>query len=206
MPAAERGRLIYLSAPQQIEYLDFDLPEPEPGSILARVARANVCGSELHIWKGLHPTVKQCVMGHEMVGRVAALGAGVETDFASQPLRVGDRIAAVYYLTCRKCRAYRLAQFNLCENAYRYWMQGPQSPPHFHGTFGTHYYIHPEQYVYRVPDEVSDQVASFANCALAQVYYGLDRAELRAGETLVIQGAGGLGLAAIAVAKERGRG
>jgi D-arabinose 1-dehydrogenase-like Zn-dependent alcohol dehydrogenase len=206
MPAAERGRLIYLSAPQQIEYLDFDLPEPEPGSILARVARANVCGSELHIWKGLHPTVKQCVMGHEMVGRVAALGAGVETDFASQPLRVGDRIAAVYYLTCHKCRACRLAQFNLCENAYRYWMQGPQSPPHFHGTFGTHYYIHPEQYVYRVPDEVSDQVASFANCALAQVYYGLDRAELRAGETLVIQGAGGLGLAAIAVAKERGRG
>ena len=204
MATSGRGRLVYLSAPQQVEFLEFDLPRPEPGAILARVTRANVCGSELHIWKGLHPTVKRCVMGHEMVGRVEALGEGVETDFAGQPLRVGDRIAATYFLCCRRCRACRNGQFNLCENAYRYWMQGPQDPPHFHGTFGTHYYIHPDQYVYRVPYSVNDRVASFANCALAQVYYGLDRAELKAGETVVIQGAGGLGLSAIAVAKERG--
>ncbi|MGN6810780.1 MAG: zinc-binding dehydrogenase, partial [Thermomicrobiales bacterium] len=55
-----------------------------------------------------------------------------------------------------------------------------------------------------VPDEVPDGVASFANCALSQVYYGLDQAGLAADETVVVQGAGGLGLAAIAVAKERG--
>ena len=200
----ERGRLIYLSAPQQIEYLEYDLPEPEPGGILAKVVRANVCGSELHIWKGLHPTVKRCVMGHEMVGRVHRLGAGVETDYAGAPLAVGDRIVAAYFLTCRRCRACRKGQFNLCENVYRYWMQPPQTPPHFHGTFATHYMIHRDQYVYRVPDAVPDAIASFANCALSQVYYGLDLAGLSVGETLAIQGAGGLGLAAIAVAKERG--
>jgi threonine dehydrogenase-like Zn-dependent dehydrogenase len=200
----ERGRLVYLAAPQQIEFQEYDLPEPEPGGILARVIRANVCGSELHIWKGLHPTVKRCVMGHEMVGRVEALGAGVETDYAGEPLAPGTRIVAAYFLTCRKCRACRRGQFNLCENAYRFWMQSPQTPPHFHGTFATHYCIHPDQYVYRVPDNVPDAIASFANCALSQVYYGLDLAGLALGETLVIQGAGGLGLAAIAVAKERG--
>ncbi len=200
----ERGRLVYLSAPQRIEFQEYDLPEPEPGGILVKVVRANVCGSELHIWKGLHPTVKRCVMGHEMVGRVHRLGEGVQTDYAGRPLAVGDRIVAAYFLTCRKCRACRRGQFNLCENAYRYWMQPPSTAPHFHGTFGTHYVIHPDQYVYQVPDRVPDAIASFANCALAQVYYGLDQAALAMGETLVIQGAGGLGLAAIAVAKERG--
>ncbi len=200
----ERGRLVYLAAPQEIEYHEYDLPTPEPGGILARVTRANVCGSELHIWKGLHPTVKRCVMGHEMVGRVHALGAGVETDYAGAPLAPGDRIVAAYFLTCRKCRACRRGQFNLCENAYRYWMQPPQTPPHFHGTFGTHYNIHPDQYVYRVPDAMPDAIASFANCALSQVHYGLELADLGPDETVVIQGAGGLGLAAIAVAKERG--
>src|SRR5919199_1384793 len=95
----ERGQLIYLSAPQQIEYLEYELPEPEPGGILAKVVRANVCGSELHIWKGLHPTVKRCVMGHEMVGQVYKLGAGVETDYAGQPLEPGTRIVAAYFLT-----------------------------------------------------------------------------------------------------------
>lgn len=200
----ERGRLVYLAAPQRIEYQEYDLPEPEPGGILVKVVRANVCGSELHIWKGLHPTVKRCVLGHEMVGRVYRLGAGVETDYAGQPLTEGTRIVAAYFLTCRKCRACRRGQFNLCENAYRFWMQPPTSAPHFHGTFGTHYMLHPDQYVYRVPDNVPDAIASFANCALSQVYYGLDLASLTMGETLVVQGAGGLGLAAIAVAKERG--
>ena len=200
----ERGQLVYLSAPERIEYREYDLPEPEPGGLLARVIRANVCGSELHIWRGYHPTVKQCVMGHEMVGRVAALGAGVETDYAGEPLAVGDRIVACYFLTCRKCRACRRGQFNLCERAYQFWMQHPDVAPHFHGTFGTHYCIHPDQYVYRVPDAVPDAIASFANCALSQVYYGIDLANPGPDETIVVQGAGGLGLSAIAVAKERG--
>jgi threonine dehydrogenase-like Zn-dependent dehydrogenase len=200
----ERGQLVYLASPQQIEYREYDLPEPEPGGILVQIIRANVCGSELHIWRGHHPTVKQCVMGHEMVGRVYRLGEGVETDYAGEPLAVGDRIVACYFLTCRKCRACRRGQFNLCEHVYDFWMQHPDAAPHFHGTFGTHYCIHPNQYVYRVPDEVDSAVASFANCALAQVYYGLDLANLGTGETVVIQGAGGLGLSAVAVAKERG--
>lgn len=200
----ERGRLIFLAAPEQIEYREYDLPEPEPGGLLAAIVRANVCGSELHIWRGHHPTVKQCVMGHEMLGRVYRLGAGVTTDYAGEPLAVGDRIVACYFLTCRKCRACRKGQFNLCENVYRFWMQHPDTAPHFHGTFATHYCIHPDQYVYKVPEAVPDAIASFANCALSQVYYGLDLAALTAGETVVLQGAGGLGLSAIAVAKERG--
>jgi D-arabinose 1-dehydrogenase-like Zn-dependent alcohol dehydrogenase len=80
----------------------------------------------------------------------------------------------------------------------------PQEPPHFHTPFGTHYYIEAGQHVYKVPDNVPDHAASSANCALSQVFFALDRGNLRYEENLVVQGAGGLGLHAMAVAKARG--
>ena len=58
--------------------------------------------------------------------------------------------------------------------------------------------------VYTVPDSVSDDIAAGANCALSQVMYGLERVDLQLGETVVVQGAGALGLYAVAVAKARG--
>src|SRR6266571_1307154 len=190
MTTRERGRLVRLMGPMQVELMDFEVPSPGPGALVATVSRANVCGSDLHIWRGLHPTVKQGAMGHEMVGRVHTLGDGVESDFAGEPLASGDRIAVAYFQTCRKCRACRKGQFNLCENAYRHWVQPPEQPPHFNGTYGTHYYVNPDQYVYRVPENVPDALASFANCALSQVCYGAEVANVTANETVVIQGAG----------------
>src|SRR3954471_13423448 len=204
MTTGERGRLVYLTEPGQVELMDFPVPEPGPGAVVATVSRANVCGSDLHIYKGLHPTVKKGAMGHEMVGRVQTLGEGVETDFAGQPLAPGDRISITYFQNCRKCRACRRGQFNLCEHGYRHWVSPPELPPHFHATYATHYYVNPDQYIYKVPDNVPDSVASFANCALSQVAFGAHVAQVTGGETVVIQGAGGLGLSAIAVCKRRG--
>jgi threonine dehydrogenase-like Zn-dependent dehydrogenase len=198
------GRLVYMTEPGHAELRDFQVPSPGPGALVATVTRANVCGSDLHIWRGLHPTVKRGAMGHEMVGRVSSLGEGVSTDHAGQPLASGDRISVVYFQACRRCRACQYGQFNLCENAYRHWVQPPENPPHFNATYATHYYVNPDQYVYRVPDNVPDAVASFANCALSQVYYGAEVADITAGQTVVVQGAGGLGLSAIAVCKQRG--
>src|ERR1700687_1469929 len=108
---SERGQLIYLRGPKQLEVMEFPVPSPTPGGIIAQVVRANVCGSELHIWKGHHPTIKQAVLGHEMLGRVSALGAGVEADFAGIPLQLGDRIVTTYFACCRKCRGCRLGNF-----------------------------------------------------------------------------------------------
>src|SRR5207245_7632725 len=67
-----------------------------------------------------------------------------------------------------------------------------------------YYDLRPGAAVFRMPDEISDDIATPANCALAQVLYGLTRAGLRQGDTAVIQGAGGLGLNAIAVARDMG--
>ena len=200
-----RGSVVVLVAPRQTELREYDVADPGAGEVLLEITRANVCGSELHIWRGHHPTVKMgSVLGHEMLGRVLALGKSVETDYAGAPLRPGDRVACAYFITCRRCAACQAGQFNLCANCYRYWSQPADAPPHFHGAFGTHYYVHPDQYVYRVPDDVSDGAAASANCALSELLFALDQAHLTQGERVVVQGAGGLGLCALAVAKARG--
>jgi len=198
------GTLAYLSEPEQVELREYEVPEPEPGAVLTEVAQANVCGSELHIWRGHHPEVKEGVLGHEVLCRVRELGAGVETDYAGEPVSEGDLIAPAYFITCQRCPACGRGQFNLCENAYRHWSKPPAEPPHFHGTFATHYFVHPNQYFYRVPEGLDPSVAAAANCALSQMLFGLDQVDVGYGDSVVVQGAGGLGLNTIAIANERG--
>jgi Zn-dependent alcohol dehydrogenase len=78
--------------------------------------------------------------------------------------------------------------------------------PHFQGGFGQYFYLRPNHAVFKLPDEITDEMAAGINCAFTQVYAGLDLAALRAGQTVVIQGAGGLGVYACAVAREMGAG
>ncbi|MEB3102255.1 zinc-binding dehydrogenase [Ferviditalea candida] len=199
-----KGKVSYMVEPMKLEFREYDIPKPEAGAVILKIVRTNVCGSELHIWRGHHPTKKTGVLGHEMIGVVESLGEGVTTDYAGQPVRVGDRIVTAYFQTCRKCSACVRGDFYLCERGIEFWNKPPEEAPHFHGSFATHYYIHPNQYFYKVPDNVPDVAAASANCALSQVYFGFDKAVLSYAETVVLQGAGGLGLNAAAVAKEKG--
>ncbi len=201
---AVKGKVAALVGPEEVAVKEFEVSEPEPGAVLAKVRRANVCGSEVHIYHFHHPLIRECVLGHEFVGEVVALGEGVETDYAGAPVRVGDRIIAPYYRTCRRCPACLRGDFNLCQNAYSFWSQPPEAEPHFTGAFATHYFIHPDQYFYKVPDNVPDEAVAGANCGLSQVLFGLHQIGLSTGDSLVIQGAGGLGLYAAAVGKDMG--
>jgi threonine dehydrogenase-like Zn-dependent dehydrogenase len=197
------GTVAYLDGPRSVELREYDLPTPEPGDLLARVVRANVCGSELHIWRGEHPHIDEGVLGHEALCRVVETGGTVRDD-AGRPLDPGDLVVPAYFATCGACVQCGRGRPEWCENAYEYWSRGPDEWPHFHGTFGTHYYVHGDQAVYAVPDGVGERAAAAANCALSQVLYGLDRVDAGLGDTVVVQGAGGLGLSATAVAAERG--
>ena len=199
-----KGKVAALVGPAEVTVKEFEVPQPEPGAVLAKVRRANVCGSEVHIYHFHHPLIRECVLGHEFVGEVLALGEGVATDYAGNPVKVGDRIVAPYFLTCRRCLACLRGDFNLCQKAYAFWSRPPEDEPHFHGTFATHYYIHPEQYFYKVPDSIPDSTVAGANCGLSQVLFGLHQTGLSAGDSLVIQGAGGLGLYAAALGRDTG--
>jgi L-iditol 2-dehydrogenase len=199
-----QGRIAALVGPERVEVKSFPVPVPEPGAVLLRVRRANVCGSDIHQYHYESAALRRAGLGHEFVGEVVALGAGVQTDHAGAPVAPGDRVVAVYYLTCHRCPPCRRGEFSSCQNGLASWSVSPDVAPHFRSAFATHYYVQPGQYFYRVPDEVGDPAAAGANCGLAQMLFVLDRLAVRAGEVLLVQGAGGLGQYAAAVARERG--
>jgi threonine dehydrogenase-like Zn-dependent dehydrogenase len=72
------------------------------------------------------------------------------------------------------------------------------------GAYAEYYSLRPGHYVFRVPENLSDEMVAPVNCALSQVTYGLQRIGLRIGQSIVIQGAGGLGIYATAVARDMG--
>ncbi|MUW13764.1 zinc-binding dehydrogenase [Halorubrum sp. CBA1125] len=197
------GRVTYLDGPESVQLKEYELPTPADGDVLAEIVRANVCGSELHIWRGEHPYIDDGVLGHEALCRVVETGGDVR-DSAGNALSPGDLIVPAYFATCGECVQCGRGNPEYCENAYKYWSRSPDEWPHFHGTFGTHYYVHDDQYAYRVPSDVDETAAAAANCALSQVLHGLGEVDLTLDETVVIQGAGGLGLNATAVATELG--
>jgi D-arabinose 1-dehydrogenase-like Zn-dependent alcohol dehydrogenase len=146
------------------------------------------------------------VLGHEAVGEVVALGRGVSTDSAGEPLWPKDLISWRYFSPCGHCPACLAGMTRACQENHAFISRerSADEPPHFHGVFATHHVLAPGQAVFRVPAQVPDTVAAAANCALAEVIQGLHHVGLRRGEAAVIQGAGGLGVHATAVASEMG--
>jgi D-arabinose 1-dehydrogenase-like Zn-dependent alcohol dehydrogenase len=198
-----KGTIAFLPAAHKIEFHQYDVPPPPAGGLVAEVTQTNVCGSEVHMWRGEFGGRHGTMPGHEMSGRVMALGEGVKADWAGVPVKPGDRIAPVYYTVCNRCTNCVRGNQAACLNKV-VGGRHPDDPPHFVSTFATHYVVRPNQNFYRVPDNVPDIIAASANCAMTQVYWGLDRARLNYGENLVVLGAGGLGLHAMAIAKARG--
>ena len=200
---------VFFGAGRPIEVTEYPVPEPEPGALLVRLDYTSVCGSDVHYWKGEDPVVEQLasaglVLGHETVGRVARLGAGVETDARGAPLRVGDPVVFAYFWPCGRCRACHFGRPHTCAQALHTLLRSPKDPPHFTGAFADYYHLRPGQYVLRLPEGMETSDAIGANCAVAQTTFALRRADLRPGERVVVQGSGGLGLYAIAAAKRMG--
>jgi D-arabinose 1-dehydrogenase-like Zn-dependent alcohol dehydrogenase len=191
------------------EIQEFNVPEVEPGAILIKVSMANICGSDLHIWRGDLPIPipeEGAIFGHEMTGRIAKLGKGVTTDSMGDPLKEGDRVIYCYFNPCGKCYQCLQGHRAACPNKLSNMAGSIKDPPHFRGAFAEYYYLQPGMFVFKTPQSLSDQMVAPVNCALSQVIYGLSQAGVRLDDTVVIQGAGGLGLNAIAVAREMGAG
>lgn len=198
------GRVVALVGPEKTEIQEYELPSVAEGAALLRVRRANVCGSDLHIHHYLNPALRDIVLGHEFVAEIAELGHGLTIDSAGDPVSVGDRVVVVYFHTCLHCAACNRGDFNQCSNSVGSLASPPCVAPHFHGAFATHYYLSPGQYFYKVPDSVSDASVAGANCGLSQVMFAIDQIGVRRSDTVVVQGAGGLGLYACAVANSSG--
>jgi D-arabinose 1-dehydrogenase-like Zn-dependent alcohol dehydrogenase len=206
----EKGKAaVYKGLGHPFEIKEFPVPEPEPGAILIKISRANICGSDLHMWRGDLDLLSlgaplPAIIGHEATGTVAKLGEGVVTDSAGQPLAVGDRVVYRYFYPCGHCHACLKGHDAACHIAPLTNMSSCESPPHFFGAYAEYFYLRPNHTVFKVPVNVTDEMVAPANCALSQVIYGLGKVGFSFGETIAIQGAGGLGIYATAVARDMG--
>lgn len=206
---AETGKAaVFTAAGQPFELREYPVPDPEPDAVVVKVTTAGICGSDLHVWRGDLPlavfgVIGPRVLGHEMAGRVYKLGANVKTDSLGQPLQEGDRVVYPYFLPCLRC--YQCLRGELAACLLKFPPPPPaDQPPHFTGAYAEYYYLRSGAFLFKVPEELPDEMVAPVNCALSEVIYGLNRAGLRFGDTIVIQGAGGLGLNATAVAREMG--
>jgi threonine dehydrogenase-like Zn-dependent dehydrogenase len=197
---------VFFGPGRPFEIREVTLPEVEPEAVVIRVSLANVCGSDLHFWRGDAPLRLPddgWIFGHEMTGRVARLGAKVKTDSLGRALKEGDRVAYTYFYPCGRCYVCLNKESANCPAKIER-PRGPGEFPQFNGAFAEYYYLRPGGSIFLVPDSLSDELVSPVNCALSQVIFGLHQVGLRFGGTVVIQGAGGLGLQAAAVAKDMG--
>jgi threonine dehydrogenase-like Zn-dependent dehydrogenase len=172
-------------------------PVARPGGLVARVTMAGVCGSDVHRLAGhVKDLTGRICFGHEAVGLVERLGEGTTTDWDGRPLTVGDRVVwFAGFARCHECASCRVG--TPCEG--RRW-PCPAAEPNAAG-YQDVASISADVPVYRVDGAVTDaEIISFG-CALPTAIGGQRRLGLiEAGQAVVVQGAGPVGIASAMVA------
>jgi len=187
---------------QPLEIRSVEIPAIEPGGVLVKVDAATLCGTDAHRWEGGRAAVvPPFVPGHETCGIIVEMNGDLR-DIMDRPLAVGDRVISSYPICghCYYCRITR--QTNLCVNGYPF---GTAEPERLIGGCAEYQYFPPGGTLVLVPDKVPSPLAASAACALRTVLHGFELlGQLESHESVVVQGAGPLGLYAVAVAKARG--
>ncbi len=189
---------------QPLEMQRVQIPELEPGAMLGRVEAATLCGTDVHRWHGSDPTIIPYIPGHETAMTIADMN-GPRWDNLGEPLNVGDRIISCYP-SCGHCYYCTVAlQSNVCPSRISYGHQRVDEFPHLLGGCAEYHYIPPGGEIVRIPEEVSSPLAASSACALRTVLHGFERlGPVLPHETVAIQGAGPLGLYAVAAARDHG--
>ncbi len=166
---------------ERIEVMDRETPALRDGECLVRVRYAGICGSDVHIFQGHHPTAKApVVQGHEFVGTLEQIGPGVATE-----IKVGERVVVEPLISCGRCEACRAGHHHVCRKLGLLGI-------HADGAFAEKLRVLAEKMI-RVPEELSDRVAALAE-PFAVGFHVCSRGELRNGDRALIVGAGPIGL------------
>ena len=182
---------------------EFPRPTAEPGGLVVEIEVATVCGSDVHAWKGnlaVSAIQPPLILGHEMVGRIIEIGAGADIDSVGETLSIGDRVVWAH-IPCGRCHECTVERTPvLCANRYIGYFHDASVAPYFTGTFAEYGIVRPAAGRVRVPDGVESGWASAGSCALRSVIKAISLAgSIDRDDTVVVQGAGPLGLFATAL-------
>ncbi len=178
----------------KLELVTRTIPEPKEGQVLIKVEACGVCHSDSLMIEGEYEGLTYPrVPGHEVIGRIAKLGPGVNPDFWKIDERVGMGWHGGHCFNCDRCRR---GDFVTCKNA-------KITGFHHDGGFAE-YIVSPWEAMARVPDELSSEDAAPLMCAGITVFNSIRNAGALPGETVAIVGIGGLGHLAIQYCNKMG--
>lgn len=176
-----------------LELREVPLPQAGPGEVRVKVEAAGICHSDVHYRAGTASVAHRPITpGHEIAGRVDAIGAGVDG------IAIGDRVALHYLVTCGECEFCRRGQEQFC-------VRGRMLGKHLDGGYAE-YLVVPARNAIAVPDNVPATTAAVMMCSTATAFHALHQARLVPGDRVAIFGVGGLGLSAIRLARLCGAG
>jgi len=195
-----------MTAPHQpIEIRSFPRPDLPPGAALLRTERSEVCGTDVHLWHGrLSGVPYPIIPGHVSAGVIDA-ARGPLTGIDGATIREGDR--AVFFdvhRTCGRCRACTVHRTpTRCSSRRVYGITDSASEGLF-GGWAQAIYLEPGVAVARLPETVALDDYIGGGCGLLTAVHIAERAEIRLGDAVVVQGTGAVGLCAISLARLAG--
>jgi D-arabinose 1-dehydrogenase-like Zn-dependent alcohol dehydrogenase len=174
------------------EPVERDIPEPAPNQVRIKVEACGICHSDAVVKAGAYPGMKlPRVPGHEIAGRIDAVGARAGN------WKAGDRVGVGWHGGhCFVCNACRHGQFLNCEKAQVTGIS-------YDGGYAE-YVVVPQEAVARIPDKLDAVNAGPLLCAGVTTYNSLRNSGARAGDTVAVQGIGGLGHLGIQYARQMG--
>ncbi len=192
VPATMRAAVLKRQGDMAMETLS--VPELDADQVLVQVAAVGVCGSDVHYYEhgriGDYVVDHPLILGHELSGRIAAVGSDVD------PSRVGRRVAVEPQRPCRTCKQCKAGRYNLCPDIEFY------ATPPIDGAF-TEYVRIQDDFAYDIPDSVSDEAAALIE-PLSVGLWACERAQIKPGSRVLIAGAGPIGIIAAQAARAYG--
>lgn len=177
-------------APEKIHIGEWDAPKANAGEVVVKVSATGICAGDMYIYRGSNPYAQYPVIGgHEIAGHVHEVGDGVSG------ISAGELVVVEPFIGCGKCYACRAGKPNCCDHLRIIGIHQP-------GGFAE-YVVGPATNIHKVPAGLSPAWASFAEPVAIGVQ-ATRRGEVHEGDTVLILGAGPIGLALIEVAKAKG--
>lgn len=187
-----------LHGPRDVRVEEVETPAAMPGQVQLRVRRAGICGSDLHYFShgycGRFVPTRPFVLGHEFVGTVEAVGAGVTSP------SVGERVVVNPAESCGHCEPCKSGRANLCPHVVM--LGSASTTPPTNGGFAEYIAVSARQ-CHRVPDGMSDAVAAMME-PLSVALHALSRAGDVTGARVLISGGGPIGLIVALAARALG--
>ena len=179
-------------APQDIRYEKVEIKEPNENEVLIQIKAALTCGTDVKTYHRGHPKLIKTFpsgFGHEFAGVIEKIGQNVKG------FKVGDRVVAANSAPCGNCYYCQLGEFNLCENLEL-----------LNGAYAE-YITLPERIVQKnllkIKDTTTFEEAAFAE-PLANVVHGVEKTNIKSGQTVGVVGIGPIGLMFVRLAKLKG--